>query len=197
MLRIGVTGGIGCGKNLACKRMAELGAYVFDADLEAKKILRENEQVQKDLTQEFASDILNPDGTINENKLANTAFANEENQAVLNAIIHPYVFDEIDARHEEIGEQKEVPIFVVNAALIYESGLDQHLDYTLVVTAQYGLRMQRALQRGKLSRDEIQKRMDLQMPEEAKVKMADFVVDNNGDEEHLMKQVDEIYQQLV
>lgn len=197
MLRVGVTGGIGSGKDMASQQMAELGAYVFDADFEAKKILRENEKMQEDLIQEFGTDILNPDGTINERKLAIKGFTNEENQTILNAVIHPYVFNEIDARYEAISKGNGAPIFVVNAALIYESGLDQHLDYVIVVTAQYGLRLQRALKKGKLTREEIQKRMDLQLPEESKVKMADFVIDNNGTKEELKEQVDNVYQQLV
>lgn len=197
MLKVGITGGIGSGKSLASQHMKELGATVFDADYEAKKILRESGKVQEDLIQEFGSDILNPDRTISERKLAVTGFANEENQAILNAIIHPYVFDEIDRQYESARKKGDSPIFVVDAALIYESGLDQHLDYVIVVTAQYGLRMQRALQKGKLSREEIQKRMDLQLPEESKVGMADFVVDNNGSDEDLVRQVDEIFKELV
>ncbi|MFQ6674700.1 MAG: dephospho-CoA kinase [Fidelibacterota bacterium] len=197
MLRVGMTGGIGSGKSLASRRMAQLGAYVFDADYEAKKILRENKDVQEDLIQEFGTDILNPDRTVNERKLAVKGFANEENQAILNAIIHPYVFHEIDKQYEKTKEEKRAPVFLVDAALIYESGLDQHLDYVIVVTAQYGLRLQRALQEGKLSREEIQKRIDLQLPEESKLQMADFVIDNNGTEENLVQQVDEIYGQLV
>lgn len=197
MLRIGITGGIGSGKDAASQRMKELGAFVFDADCEAKKFLRENDKVQEDLIQEFGSDILTPDGTISERKLAMVGFANEENQAILNAVIHPYVFDEIDTQYEAEMKRKKVPIFVVNAALVYESGLDQHLDYVIVVTAQYGVRMQRALKRGKLSREQIQKRMDLQLPEETKVKMADFVLDNNGSEEDLIRQVDESFKELV
>lgn len=197
MLKVGVTGGIGTGKSVASNRMAQLGAFVFDADTEAKKILRTNKNVQTDLIEEFGTDILNPDGTINEKKLAVTAFANEENQAVLNAIIHPYVFEAIDKKFDELEKQSKTSVFIVDAALIYESGLDQRIDYVIVVTAHYGVRMQRAIQRGRLDRREIQKRMDLQLPEESKIGMSDYVIDNNGTEEDLIKQVDDIYKALI
>ncbi|HHZ98456.1 MAG TPA: dephospho-CoA kinase, partial [Candidatus Marinimicrobia bacterium] len=67
----------------------------------------------------------------------------------------------------------------------------------IVVSAQYGARMNRALQRGTLKREDIQQRMDLQLPEESKVQMADFVIDNNGDQKHLSNQVDEIFQEIT
>mgnify|MGYP000359571622 FL=1 len=197
MLKVGVTGGIGSGKSAASIRMEELGAYRFDADKEAKEILSRNEQVQKDLIEEFSTDILNPNGTVNSQKLARVAFANDENQAVLNAIIHPHVFESIDRQYGNVLEKGVASLFVVDAALIYESGLDQHLDYVIVVSVQYGQRMQRALKRGKLKRGQIQKRMDLQLPEEAKSKMADFIIDNNGSEEDLIKQVGDIYSRIT
>ena len=197
MLKVGITGGIGSGKSAASERMAELGAYVFDADKDAKLILAENEKIPEDLRDEFGTDVMDPDDSINPKKLARVAFINEANQSVLNAIIHPYVFNTIDERYDEIKEKDEVTLFVVDAALIYESGLDQHLDYVIVVSAQYGARMNRALQRGTLKREDIQQRMDLQLPEELKVQMADFVIDNNGDQKHLSNQVDEIFQEIT
>ena len=197
MLKVGITGGIGSGKSTASKRMSELGAYVFDADKEAKQILAENEKIQEDLRNEFGTDLIDADNSINPKKLAKIAFSNEENQSILNAIVHPYVFDAIDERYNQVNERDDVPLFVVDAALVYESGIDQHLDYVVVVSAQYGARMNRALQRGTLMREDIQKRMDLQLPEELKVQMADFVIENIGDRDHLARQVDEIYQEII
>ena len=197
MLKVGITGGIGSGKSTASKRMSELGAYVFDADKEAKQILAENEKIQEDLRNEFGTDLIDADNSINPKKLAKIAFSNEENQSILNAIVHPYVFDAINERYNQVNERDDVPLFVVDAALVYESGIDQHLDYVVVVSAQYGARMNRALQRGTLMREDIQKRMDLQLPEESKVQMADFVIENIGDRDHLARQVDEIYQEII
>ena len=130
-------------------------------------------------------------------KLAKIAFFNEENQSILNAIVHPYVFDAIDERYNQVNERDDAHLFVVDAPLVYESGIDQHLDYVVVVSAQYGARMNRALHRGTLTREDIQKRMDLQLPEESKVQMADFVIENIGDRDHLARQVDEIYQEII
>ena len=92
MLKVGITGGIGSGKSTASNRMADWGAYVFDADKEAKNILIENKKVYQQIIDQFSPDIINPDNTINQKKLAKIAFSNRKNQMALNSILHPYVF---------------------------------------------------------------------------------------------------------
>lgn len=197
MLKVGISGGIGSGKSMTSSHFKKLGAYVFDADKEAKKLIEKNEKIQQQLIEEFGSDIQNPDKRINNKKLAHIAFSSEDNQAVLNAIIHPFVFDAIDVRFKNISGMDKYSMFVVDAALIYESGLDQHLDYVIIVTAQYRHRLQHALERGNLSREEVIRRMELQLPEESKVSMADSVINNNGTLQDLKRQVDEIYKELI
>ena len=88
-------------------------------------------------------------------------------------------------------------IFVVDAALIYESGADTHMDYVIVITALIKTRMERALARETLSREEILKRMDLQWSEEEKIALADFVIHNDGPEKELIKNITDIYKELV
>jgi dephospho-CoA kinase len=119
MLKVGITGGIGSGKSAASKRLAELGAYIFDADAEAKKILDENKTVQEQLIQEFGTDIMSPDGSIHRKKLALKAFSNEENQAILNAIVHPFVFDKIDELYEKVKEEDQASIDALSFYLAF------------------------------------------------------------------------------
>ena len=197
MLKVGISGGIGSGKSMASSHFKKLGAYVFDADKEAKKLVEKNEKIQQQLIEEFGSDIQNPDKMISNKKLARVAFSSEDNQAVLNAIIHPFVFDAIDERFKKISGMGKYSMFVVDAALIYESGLDQHLDYVIIVTAKYKHRLQHALERGNLSSEDVIRRMELQLPEESKVGMADSVINNNGTLQDLKRQVDEIFKELI
>ena len=96
MLRVALTGGIGTGKSTASKILNELGAFIFDADKEAKNILKNNETVQSELIAEFGTDIMRGDEKIDNNKLARIAFQDQDHQLRLNSIIHPYVFQEID-----------------------------------------------------------------------------------------------------
>ena len=197
MLRIALTGGIGTGKSTASKILNELGAFIFDADREAKNILKNNETVQSELIAEFGTDIMRGDEKIDNNKLARIAFQDQDHQLRLNSIIHPYVFQEIDKNFDDVLEKGAYDIFVVDAALIYESGADTHMDYVIVITALLKVRMERALQRETLTRDEVLKRMDLQWPEEEKIALADFVIHNDSTEEEFRDAITDIYNQLV
>ena len=197
MLRVALTGGIGTGKSTASKILNELGAFIFDADKEGKNILKNNETVQSELIAEFGTDIMSGDEKIDNNKLARIAFQDQDHQLRLNSIIHPYVFQEIDKNFDDVLEKSTYDIFVVDAALIYESGADTHMDYVIVITALLKVRMERALQRETLTRDEILKRMDLQWPEEEKIALADFVIHNDSTEEEFRDSITDIYNQLV
>ena len=197
MLRVALTGGIGTGKSTASKILNELGAFIFDADKKAKNILKNNETVQSELIAEFGTDIMSGDEKIDNNKLARIAFQDQDHQLRLNSIIHPYVFQEIDEIFDDVLEKGKNDIFVIDAALIYESGADTHMDYVIVITALLKIRMERALQRETLSRDEILKRIDLQWPEEDKIALADFVIHNDSTEKELLKSISDIYNQLV
>jgi dephospho-CoA kinase len=197
MLKVGLTGGIGSGKSLVSSLFGEWGAYIFDADSVAKTILKNNETAQGEIIAEFGTDILNREGKIEKSKLARIAFQDEDHQLRLNTIIHPYVFSNIDNSFDLILNKKQHEIFCVDAALIYESGADTHMDYVVVVTSHLRLRTERVMERGGLTRDEFLRRLDLQWPDEDKVHMADFVIHNNSTKDDLIAESKKIYALLA
>lgn len=197
MLKVGLTGGIGSGKSTASKYFAQMGAFIFDADTEAKKLINTSATVQHELIAEFGTDIINPEGGIEKRKLARIAFQDDDHQQRLNFVIHPYIFDLIDNMFNKVSAANRHSMFVVDAAMIYESGFDSHLDYVVVITAQLMHRMERALNRGNLTRDEVLKRIELQLPEEEKVGMADFVIHNDGSEAELEESVKNLFEKLA
>ncbi len=151
MLKVGLTGGIGSGKSTASSILAKLGSYVFDADAEAKIILETNDDVQNSIIEEFGNSVLDPNGTINNKKLAKIAFQDEDHQIILNTIIHPFVFSELDNQFEKISSKNKHTSFIADGALIFESGLNQHLDSVLLIASSLKYRIARALGRGTLS----------------------------------------------
>ena len=197
MLRVGLTGGIGSGKSTASRFFEALGAYILDADEEAKKLLSENETVQHELITEFGTDIIDGSGHVDKQKLARISFQDEDHQQRLNLVVHPYIYDMIDKKFNRVLDGGKHRIFIVDAALIYESGYDAHLDYVIVVTALLKHRMERALGRETLSRGEILKRIEFQWPEEEKVNMADFVVHNDGTEKAFQKNIEALIEKLT
>ena len=196
MLKVALTGGIGSGKSEVSTLFSKWGAYIFDADTIAKQILDKNRTAQKELILEFGSDIISAEGIIDKKKLSRVAFQNEFNQLKLNTIIHPYVFKEIDMCFESILEKGNHDIFIVDAALIYESGADTHMDYVIVVTSHLRIRTERVMKRGDLNRDEFLKRVDLQWPEKDKIELANFIIYNNESKDELKKEAKKVYNQL-
>ena len=197
MLRVGLTGGIGSGKSTASNFFELFGSFVINADEEAKKILSSNETVQHELISEFGTDIIDVSGEINKAKLARVAFQDEDHQQRLNSVIHPYIYNSIDDHFNDVLKDGKFDIFIVDGALIFESGYDVHMDYIVVVTALLKNRMERALARQTLSREDILKRIELQWPEEEKVNQADFVIHNDGSEEDLKKNVKSLIEKLI
>ena len=197
MLKIGLTGGIGSGKSSVSQHFKKWGAHIFDADTVAKNILNNNEIAQNEVISEFGTDVLGANGRIDKSKLSRIVFQDEDNQLTLNTIIHPYVFTEIDKDFDLTLSKGENDIFVVDAALIYESGADTHMDYVIVVTSHLGLRIERVLARGDLSRDEFLKRVELQWSDEEKVQMADFIILNNSSEDNLLEEAKKTYDLLL
>jgi dephospho-CoA kinase len=197
MLRVGLTGGIGSGKSTASNFFELFGSFVINADEEAKKILSSNETVQHELISEFGTDIIDVSGEINKAKLARVAFQDQEQQQRLNSVIHPYIYNSIDDHFNDVLKDGKFDIFIVDGALIFESGYDVHMDYIVVVTALLKNRMERALARQTLSREEILKRIELQWPEEEKVNLADFVIHNDGSEEDLKNNVKILIEKLI
>ena len=193
MLKVGLTGGIGSGKSTASSILSKLGSYIFDADAEAKIILDSNKDVQNNIIEEYGSDVLDHDGIINKKKLAKVAFQDEDHQIILNSIIHPFVFKELDKQFNKISNQNKHASFIVDGALILESGLDQHLDSIVLIASLLKYRIERALKRGNLSREDILRRIDLQWTDEQKAEMADHTIYNNGTEKELEEEIKEFH----
>jgi dephospho-CoA kinase len=188
-LRVGVTGGIGSGKSTVCELFAGLGRFVISADRIAKDIANDDPKARRAIELEFGAASYLPDGTLDRKKMAAVVFSDETKRAALNSIIHPLVFKEIDRRLDGLPQGQGSPYVLIEAALIYESGMDAALDVVVVVTAEESSRVARISARDNVPREEIRKRIAAQLPNEAKVKKADFVIHNDGTETELRSTV--------
>jgi dephospho-CoA kinase len=190
-LFIGITGGIGSGKSLVCSYFKELGCRIFYADEIARNLYFTSKTLLNALVREFGKNIL--DGKtkgISIEKFRNIVFASERNQTRVNRIVHPFVIKEII----RLTEKLKARIILVEAALIFESGFDKYLDYTVEVFSPVKLRIQRVRRsRSKLTVKDIRSIIKLQMPEKEKLLKADFILRNSGSKIALRKEVKALY----
>lgn len=196
MTTLGVTGGIGSGKTMACRMFERLGAQVFHADEEAKRLMTEHAGLRADLREAFGAESFNPDGTLNRSYLSETIFADEKKVQRINALVHPRVFDAFQAR-KEAAEAAGLPLLVHEAALIFEAGGEKHLDAVAVVDAPEALRLRRVMARDNVDADAVRARMAHQLPAAEKRRRADYVIDNSGSEEDLRAEVERVFQAVT
>lgn len=196
MITLGITGGIGSGKSAACAVFEELGARVVYADAEAKRLMVEDDALRAGIIEAFGPESYGPDGALNRAHLAARVFGDEAEVAQLNALVHPRVRGAFFALRDTAAADG-YPLFVYEAALIYESGADRVLDYVAVVDAPLETRIARVMQRDGVPREAVLARIEHQMPAAELRRRADFVIDNSGDLDHLRSQVEALHRRLV
>ena len=197
MIKLGITGGIGSGKTTVSKEFAKLGGYHINADNEAKNLLIRNKIIKNKIINEFGNDILNEENKIDLYKLSKKGFLNKKNQLLLNSIIHPRVTLFIENLFNIMKYRYKKKLFIIDAALIFESKLNEKLDFIIFVKSDINTRMNRALLRGKHSKEEIIRRENLQMDQVLKEKKCDFIIENNQNFISLKKQIYQIYNQII
>ncbi len=199
LLKIGLTGGIATGKSVVGEMFFKLGAHLIQADAVAHWLMQPGRPVYGEIVRRFGRDILNPDGTISRPKLAQAAFGDTPRVMELNAIVHPAVMQQENEFMDQVSRRDPNAIAIVEAALILEAGGADRFDHLVVVTCRPEQRVRRLAKRLGLSeeaaRAEVERRMAAQIPDEEKVKAADFVIDNSGSLEATEKQVKQVFEQ--
>jgi len=192
MKKIGITGGIGSGKTTVCKIFESLRIPVYYADDRAKALMIENKQLVNGIKNLLGDESYFDDGSLNRQYIANIVFRDDEKLEQLNGLVHPAI-----AKDGILWQQSQslVPYTVKEAALLIETGSFQALDYLITVWAPKELRIQRVLQRDGTTREEVEARIDKQMPEFEKLKLAQFVIINDG-EKSLVQQVHKLHRRF-
>ena len=174
---IGLTGGIATGKSTVSNILASLGAYVIDADKIAHNILDKSNEAYKEVVDEFGQKILNNNNKISRKKLGEIVFFDNEKLEKLENITHPYIIKKIKAI---INEKKEdFEYIVLDAPLLFETGLEELVDLTWVIAASYDGQLERIKKRDNLKEKEAKKRISAQMSLSKKKELADNIIYNN------------------
>ena len=193
-----MTGGTGSGKGIISEFLKEKGAYIIDADKIAHDVIMKGQPAYNELIDKFGKEILDPYGEINRKKLGEVVFAEEEALIFLNNCTHDHIF--IKAM-EEIGYAKKnmerYNSIVFDAPLLFEQRFLDLCDTIWVVFAEESVRLHRIMQRDGISYEYAKNRIDSQGSWEAYQKVADVVIDNTRDLEHVKKQVEHLYTHLL
>ena len=195
MLKVGLTGGIACGKTFVGEALAGYGCFLVQADLLGHEVLAPGGEAYDAVIGEFGNGILSPAGEIDRRALAARVFGNQEKLARLNAIVHPPVVRREEALVAEFGLREPKGIAVVEAAILIETGSYRRFDRIILVACTEEQQMERALRRG-IPPEDVRARISRQMPLDEKRKFADFVIDTSGEKEHTLQQTRMVYQAL-
>lgn len=193
MLNIGITGGIGSGKTTVCKIFEKLGIPVYYADDRAKQLMIEKTEIIEQITEIFGKRAYYKNGKLNRRHIAKIAFSTPDKLKALNAVVHPAVKqDGIDWAKA----QKNAPYTLKEAALMIESGNYKVMDKLVVVAAPEKIRLARVMSRDDATKAEVKARMDKQLPEAEKIKLADYVINNDGSKS-LILQIWKLHQEFL
>ncbi len=174
MLKIGITGGIGSGKTTVCEIFRQLRIPVFISDFEAKKLL-DTPKVLEFYRNEFGERVFT-EGVLDKRKIASLIFENQQAKEKVNNFIHPLVIESFLAW---ALNQINCPYVIKEAALLFESNAYLSLNYSVLIYAPVELRIKRVIERDKCDGGSVVRRIRNQMPEENKMKLANFVISND------------------
>jgi dephospho-CoA kinase len=192
-LIIGLTGGIACGKSAVAQHLEALGAGVIDADQVSQDLYRPGSFLFSRIIEAFGSELVNSDGTLDRKALGQIVFANREKRELLESLVHPSIWGEIQSRlRTSLGSHKVVVLMV---PLLLENNRQSIVDEVWVVDIDPETQISRLQKRNQLTREESLQRISAQMSREERLKRADVVIDNSRDFSATIAQIDLLWSQ--
>ncbi|RLE08937.1 dephospho-CoA kinase [Candidatus Aerophobetes bacterium] len=189
---LGITGNIGCGKTTVAKMFEKLGAQVIEAD-KVGHLLLKRKKVKERLVRAFGRSILDERGEVVRKNLRGIVFKDRKKLTQLNRILHPLMAEEM----KKMISSSPRPLIVVDAAVLFEAGWQSLVDKVLVVTSSYETQMRRIKETTNLSLEELEGIMQAQLPQEEKVKRADYVIENEGSLDELESKVKKLWEEVL
>lgn len=196
MLRVGLTGGIACGKTYVRKLLAARGAFTVDADTVVHRLMDRRSELTQAIGRQFGTEVLAPDGSVDRTKLGAIVFSDPDARRQLNRLVHPKVIAE-EKRLLDKAEREGVQVGVIDAALMIETGTYHDYDRLVVVHCPREVQLERLVARDNISPEEAVRRIDAQLPVAQKKPYADYVIDSTGTLEETERRVEEVWDSLV
>jgi dephospho-CoA kinase len=191
--KVGLTGGIGCGKSTVSDLFLSLGVPIIDADDIAHQLVKPGQPALREIIELFSNKLLNTDGTLNRPLLREIVFGNSIAKQKLEAILHPRVLTEIQIQANALTN----PYCIISIPLLFEANMNQLVDRILVVDCPVEQQIERVKQRGNLSEARIRSIIASQVSREFRLNHADDVIDNSGTNSRLAEQIKKLHNQYI
>ncbi len=196
MLIVGLTGGIASGKSMISGILRSLGAFIIDADVIAHELIKPGLAAWQEIVDQFGQGILLKDGSINRPLLGRMIFKDPVKRGVLNSILHPRIFKEVERQKEEIERESPGAIVILDVALLIETGAHEQVDVVILVQVSEDLQIERLMERNGLTREEAMERIRAQASLEEKQRYAGYIIDASKSPEEVRQQTIEIFEKL-
>jgi dephospho-CoA kinase len=196
MLKVGLTGGMACGKSFVAAELAKLGCHVIEADEVGHEVLEPGGEAYDAVLAAFGPEILDADGRIDRTRLGARVFGDSAQLDKLNSIVHPAVRTRATRAFAEIGARDPHGIVVYVAAILLESGAYKEVDKIIVVSCARAQQIERAMHRPDATQAGVLARLERQMPLEKKKEFADYIIDTSGAKEDTLRQTEMVYREL-
>lgn len=194
MLRIALTGGIGCGKTEACRIFQQqYQVPVIDTDVIARQLVQPGEDALQQIINVFGKDVLLPDGTLNRAALANQIFNNEVKRQQLESILHPKIRNAVKQQIQQL----DAAYVIVAVPLLIETGQQADYDRVLVIDCEPSQQLERTLQRDERNAQQIQAIIDAQVSRQQRLQVADDIIDNSKDRQFLQQQIAQLHKNYL
>ncbi len=193
MRNIGMTGGIGSGKNQVADIFNQLGFYTIDSDISSRKVMEKGEAAYEKIVSFFGSDILDENDNILRKKLGNIVFSDKAKLKTLENIVHPAIYEYEKKERSKIYSKDDKAVVITHAALIIESGSIDKYDALIVISCPDELQVERVMQRDNFSEEKARNIVAHQMPNEERLKYADFIIDNSSTLDDLYNEVKRVH----
>ena len=197
ILRVALTGGIACGKSVVAEILKDKGCFVYSADAAAHDLMTPGQPAWKKVVARFGRGVLNPDGSVNRSILGKIIFENAEARHFLNALIHPLVLAEQAKVIATVERQGRHAIFVSEAALTVEAGYAPLFDKVIVVHCRTSLQARRLMERNGIGETAARNKIGSQLPQEDKLKQADYAIDTSGSLAETVEQTERVFAALI
>ncbi len=191
-----LTGAIGTGKSAVASMLAEMGAHVIDTDLIAREVVEPGQPALRDIEDYFGKDVINPDGTLNREKVRDQIIRDPEKRAKLNSFTHPRINQVVMERIGKFNGMNDGMPVIIDVPLLYESGWDRFFPDVILVYAPLPIQIERLMARDRLDRQTAELTIAAQMSIEDKKGRARFIIDNSGTLEETRRQVTALFGKL-